>query len=193
MPKIQFTTPDGSSLELDLTTERVRIGRAEDNDFVIPDGSVSSYHGEIINKGEGIEVVDLGSTNGTHFEGARVERAEVAPGQSFRLGNVTGAVVGEAPAYEEAPQEGAAAYEEAPVYEEAAALAASVSSWSSSPAMGGAAVITGLGTTPCPTAQRRGFGPKAKSKSGGGGLMLLGVLGLVACGAAAFMILKMGA
>lgn len=192
MPKIQFTTPDGGTLELDLTTERVRVGRAEDNDFVIPDGSVSSYHGEIINKGEGVELRDLGSTNGTHFDGARVEQAEVGPGQSFRLGNVTGYVEGEAVA--EAPAE----YEEAaaPAYEEEAveeAPAAPARSWSQSPAASAAPVVTGLGSTPCPTGQRRGFGPKAKEKNGGGGLMALAFVGLAACGAAVFMILKMGA
>ncbi|WP_038172308.1 FHA domain-containing protein [Verrucomicrobium sp. BvORR106] len=193
MPKIQFTTPDGGTLELDLTTERVRVGRAEDNDFVIADGSVSSYHGEIINKGDGVELRDLGSTNGTHFDGARVEQAEVGPGQSFRLGNVTGYVEGEAVA--EAPAE----YEEAaaPEYEEevveAAAPAAPSRSWSQAPASSGAPVVTGLGSTPCPSGQRRGFGPKAKEKNAGGGLMALAFVGLAACGAAVFMILKMGA
>jgi len=191
MPKIQFTTPDGGTLELDLTTERVRVGRAEDNDFVIPDGSVSSYHGEIINKGEGVELRDLGSTNGTHFDGARVEQAEVGPGQSFRLGSVTGYVEGEAVA--EAP----AGYDEsaAPAYEEESEPQASAPSrsWSQSSAASAAPVVTGLGSTPCPTGQRRGFGPKAKPKNGGGGLMALAFVGLAACGAAVFMILKMGA
>jgi predicted component of type VI protein secretion system len=194
MPKIHFTTPDGSTLELDLTTERVRVGRAEDNDFVIPDGSVSSYHGEIINKGEGVELRDLGSTNGTHFEGARVEQAEVGPGQSFKLGNVSGQVEGVAAAETEAPaeysEEAAESYEE-PVEE--AAPAAPSRSWSQSPAASAAPVVTGLGATPCPSGQRRGFGPKAKASNGGGGLMALAFVGLAACAAAVFMILKMGA
>lgn len=188
MPKIQFTTPDGGTLELDLTVDRIRIGRAEDNDFVIPDGSVSSYHGEIINKGEGIELRDLGSTNGTHFDGARVEQAEVGAGQSFRLGSVTGFVVAEAGA--EAPVEDSAPYEdEAASFQEDAPAERS---WAQ-PSMASAPVVTGLGATPCPTGQRRGFGPKVKKKDGGGLYMALAFVGLAACGAAVFMIMKMGA
>ena len=193
MPKIQFTTPDGTTLELDLTTDRVRVGRAEDNDFVIQDSSVSSYHGEIINKGDGVELRDLGSTNGTHFEGARVEQAEVGAGQSFRLGNVTGVVEGVAiEESAEAPVDEAPAYEESAYEEEAAPAPTPSRSWSQSPASA-PAIVTGIGATPCPSGQRQGFGAKAKGKDGGGAFMGLALLGLAACGAAVFMILKMGA
>jgi hypothetical protein len=41
---------------------------------------------------------------------------------------------------------------------------------------------------------RRGFGPKAKTKDSAGSIvMLLGVVALLACGAAAFMIMQMSA
>jgi hypothetical protein len=57
-----------------------------------------------------------------------------------------------------------------------------------------ATVITGLGATPCPSSMRRGFGPKAKTKdSAGSFVMLIGVVALLACGAAAFMIMQMTA
>src|SRR6187431_2010694 len=102
MPKIQLTTTDGTKLEFDLTIDRATIGRAEGNDIMIPDGSVSSRHGEILVKGDGIELVDLGSTNGTHVNGQRVERADVGPGGTFKLGTVEGKVLG-APAPAAAP------------------------------------------------------------------------------------------
>jgi hypothetical protein len=54
MPKIQLITQDGTKMEFDLTIDRATIGRAEGNDIVIPDGSVSSRHGEILVKGESI-------------------------------------------------------------------------------------------------------------------------------------------
>src|SRR4051794_25231324 len=98
MPKLHFTTPDGATHEFELTADRARIGRADDNDFVLPDGSVSSRHGEIIRKGSGIEIVDLGSTNGTHVGGQRVERAEIAPGGKFKLGSVEGVFMSDTPA-----------------------------------------------------------------------------------------------
>ena len=57
-----------------------------------------------------------------------------------------------------------------------------------------ATVITGLGATPCPSSMRRGFGAKTKEKDSVGSMvMLLGVVGLIACAAAAFMIMQMGA
>ena len=90
MPKIKLTTPDGAKLEFELTIDRATVGRADDNDIVVPDGSVSSRHGEILLKGDCIELVDLGSTNGTHVGGERVERATVAPGGTFKLGSVEG-------------------------------------------------------------------------------------------------------
>src|ERR1700744_5581032 len=92
MPRIQLTTTDGTSLEFEISSSRARIGRAEDNDFVVPDGSVSSHHGEIFANGEAIELIDHGSTNGTFIGGARVENGTVNPGEHFRLGQVEGFV-----------------------------------------------------------------------------------------------------
>ena len=174
MPKIHLTTPDGSALEFDIT-ERVSFGRAEGNDILIPDGSVSSNHGEFAPSGDGLEIVDKGSTNGTFINGERVQGGVVPAGGSFKLGSVDGVVVAEESAVEES-------YSEEVPAEQA---------WSQ-PASGGAP-ITGLGATPCPSNLRVGFGPKAKAKDGSGGLiMTLGILSILVCAAAAFMISKMG-
>lgn len=188
MPKITINTTDGSALEFELSADRYRIGRAQDNDLVVPDGSVSSYHGEIIVQGNSIEFNDLGSTNGTHVNGQRVENATINPGEDFRIGSCPVLLHADAatqPAYEPAADDAAPAASDAPDIG---------SSWQS-PSMANqpAAVITGLGTTPCPTHLRSGFGPKAKRKQGGGALIALGVLGIVTCIAAAVMILQMGA
>ncbi|RBP43856.1 type III secretion system (T3SS) inner membrane Yop/YscD-like protein [Roseimicrobium gellanilyticum] len=196
MPKFQVTTPDGATHEFELTASRARFGRAADNDVVIPDGSVSSYHGEYELTDSGVQLTDRGSTNGTHVNGQRVESADIPWGGRFKLGSCDVVLIGDggeeiaAESYE--PE---AAYEE-PVEEEAAAPAArrgySGGGYSSAPSS--AAVITGLGSTPCPSQLRRGFGPKTKEKdSGGGMLMVLAVLGMLACGGAAFMIFSMNA
>lgn len=207
MPKIQFITPDGATHDFELIGERATIGRADDNDFVLPDSSVSSHHGEIHRRGDSIEIVDLGSTNGTHVANERVERATIAPGGTFKLGSIEGSVLAEgaapgapaaseAPAEAEAPAEGgeAAPVEAAGVPAESGAEEpAPEPSWGGLPA-GGAAVITGLGATPCPVRQRTGFGPKEKvSDKTASLLMTLGVVSLLVCGAAAFLISKMGA
>jgi|GEM_PF-568756 len=187
MSKITINTTDGSTLEFELEADRYRIGRAQDNDLVVPDGSVSSYHGEIFVTDSGIEFHDLGSTNGTHVNGQRVEKATLVPGQEFRIGNCSAMLNGAAAAdssLEEAPEPSSSSYEESSSGE---------SSWDPSSAPVSAAPISGLGATPCPTNQRSGFGPKVKKKAPGSApLMILGVLGIVACAAGAFLIMQMG-
>jgi hypothetical protein len=270
MPKIQLITQDGSKMEFDLTIDRATFGRADGNDIVIPDGSVSSRHGEILVKGDGIELVDLGSTNGTHHNGQRVERASVGPGESFKLGLVEGKVLGApAPAASPAPSgapvappkpgappppsgaklppppsgakpgapppppgvkpapppapsgakpgapaptsgpklptppsspppagEPAPALLEPPAEAEESSLStepvsgAATATWNAVPSA--AVVMTGLGATPCPARQRKGFGAKVKEKDKVANILVLaGVVALLVCAGAAFMIHQM--
>ncbi len=67
----------------------VNIGRAEYNDVVIPDESVSTVHAKLQRR-EGIwVVVDLESTNGTIVDGLPVEgEAPLAPGAIIRFGTI---------------------------------------------------------------------------------------------------------
>ncbi len=67
----------------------VNIGRAEYNDIVLPDDSVSTVHAKLQRR-EGIWVlVDLESTNGTMVDGERVEgEAPLAPGAIVRFGTI---------------------------------------------------------------------------------------------------------
>ncbi len=68
----------------------VNVGRAEYNDVVVPDPSVSSAHAKIQLR-EGIwMVVDLDSTNGTFVDGDRVSGdAPIAPGAVLRFGEIS--------------------------------------------------------------------------------------------------------
>jgi pSer/pThr/pTyr-binding forkhead associated (FHA) protein len=67
----------------------VNVGRAEYNDIVLPDDSVSTTHAKLQRR-EGIwVVVDLDSTNGTLVDGERVSgEAPLAPGAFVRFGEV---------------------------------------------------------------------------------------------------------
>ena len=188
MPKLHFTTPDGATHEFELAADRARIGRADDNDFVLPDSSVSSRHGEFIRKGDGVELVDLGSTNGTHVGGQRVERADIAPGGKFKLGSVDGVFIndaaGAAPGADaagESTDDGSGGSDESP----RGSAASGNESWNVS--AGNIAAITGIGATDCPKNLRRGFGPKVKEKSSAGIFTLLGALSLLVCAGAAFL------
>lgn len=64
----------------------VRVGRAPDNDVVLDHEVVSSYHCELRPVGEGWEVVDLGSTNGTFMDGRQVTTVAVDRSGTIRLG-----------------------------------------------------------------------------------------------------------
>ena len=58
--------------------ERVRIGRAPDNDVVVNDLLVSRHHAEVVLTAErGYEIVDLKSHNGTFVDGQRVTAARI--------------------------------------------------------------------------------------------------------------------
>ncbi len=68
----------------------VNIGRADYNDLVIPDDSVSSQHAKLTRR-EGVWILtDLGSTNGTLVDGERVtDDVPIAPGAFVRFGDVS--------------------------------------------------------------------------------------------------------
>ncbi|MFO1500532.1 MAG: FHA domain-containing protein [Verrucomicrobiota bacterium] len=65
-----------------------RIGRSAENDFQIPDPSVSGVHCEIVYSDTGIDVRDLGSTNGTYIDGARISQGRLQFGQVLQVGNI---------------------------------------------------------------------------------------------------------
>src|SRR5216684_2879877 len=72
-----------------VRTPVVNIGRADYNDLVLPDPSVSTSHAKLQRR-EGVWVlVDLDSTNGTFVDGEQVKGdAPLAPGALVRFGEV---------------------------------------------------------------------------------------------------------
>ena len=64
------------------------VGRAEGNHHVIPHGSISSRHCEIVWHDGVISVRDLGSTNGTFIDDQPVQQQQLAHGQRLRFGVV---------------------------------------------------------------------------------------------------------
>lgn len=70
MPKITFTFADGRETGLSLDGDVFTIGRAEDNDIVLGDARVSSYHA-VLKRAHGGDFVvnDLGATNPTRVNG----------------------------------------------------------------------------------------------------------------------------
>ena len=71
-----------------VVEKRVRVGKAPDNDLVLPDDTVSRHHCELERRGDCVFVKDLGSTNGTRIAGSKVTEALAPPGSVLRFGEV---------------------------------------------------------------------------------------------------------
>lgn len=65
------------------STGQIRIGRATDNDLVFAARSVSRYHAVLERAGDGYQIRDLNSANGTFVNGARVKVATLADGDEI--------------------------------------------------------------------------------------------------------------
>jgi pSer/pThr/pTyr-binding forkhead associated (FHA) protein len=68
----------------------VNIGRADYNDIVLADESVSTAHAKLQRR-EGVwTLIDLGSTNGTFVDGEQVQgEVPIAPGATVRFGQIS--------------------------------------------------------------------------------------------------------
>ncbi|MHB1138798.1 MAG: FhaA domain-containing protein [Microthrixaceae bacterium] len=65
----------------------VSVGRQNDCTIVLGDPNVSRHHAEVRPSGDGFVVVDLGSTNGTKVNGARVAEQQLHDGDEVAFGN----------------------------------------------------------------------------------------------------------
>ncbi len=88
MAKLVILNQGMTGRTFEITLERTTVGRVEDNNFCIADGSVSSHHAEILLKGAEISVKDLGSTNGTFIAGEKISESVLKAGQILRFGQV---------------------------------------------------------------------------------------------------------
>ena len=69
-----------------LTKRHTLLGRGTDVDIPVPGSGISRHHCEIVWDGKRAELVDLGSTNGTVLDGARVFRAALPDRCTITLG-----------------------------------------------------------------------------------------------------------
>jgi DNA-binding NtrC family response regulator len=87
---------------IEVPAEGLRVGSLADNDIVVDDGFVSSFHAQLFLRGERLFVRDLDSTNGTFIgagdgkgAGLRVVEAEVPVGATIRFGKAEVVVEGD--------------------------------------------------------------------------------------------------
>ena len=91
MPKLRLHSPasiPGLGSILDISGDDVSVGRAPDNQLVIPESSVSPHHARLQRRGDVWVLTDLGQTNGIWVGVKRVAEHPLSPGQLFRIGGV---------------------------------------------------------------------------------------------------------
>ena len=71
-----------------LNSAQITVGRGGQNDIALPqDDYVSARHARFEPRQDGVWIQDLGSTNGTFLNGARLEQARrLTPGDVVRVG-----------------------------------------------------------------------------------------------------------
>jgi len=70
------------------------IGRHPDSDVFLDDVTVSRRHSEIHRTGDGLEIIDAGSLNGTYVNGERIERSILREADQLQVGKYKLVVVG---------------------------------------------------------------------------------------------------
>ncbi len=87
MPDLIVKYPDRSPDTYPLGRLRITIGRSARNDLCIPDPFASRVHAEVRREGDGYVLQDLGSANGTLFNGAPAGGSiPLAPGDRIQIG-----------------------------------------------------------------------------------------------------------
>jgi S1-C subfamily serine protease len=70
---LRVQEPGREARNVEIGSERFSIGRNPESDLVLADGQVSNRHAAIISRADGsLQLMDLGSTNGTTVNGQRV-------------------------------------------------------------------------------------------------------------------------
>src|SRR5687768_6951653 len=85
----RLVSPDGDQVFELRRGASLTVGRALTSDVPLLDPTVSRRHASLVADESGIELSDLGSSNGTFVNGERVERAHVTPGDVLTFGKLS--------------------------------------------------------------------------------------------------------
>ncbi|MEI6277942.1 MAG: AAA family ATPase [Verrucomicrobiae bacterium] len=86
MPDIEFQEGPLTGQRLSLMAATCTFGRSPDMDVTLEDYLTSGAHAELRFQEDAWEIVDLGSSNGTLLNGARVTSARLSPGDIVQIG-----------------------------------------------------------------------------------------------------------
>lgn len=85
--KLVLLQKGGPEQEFELAKSIITLGRAMTNEIILSDLSVSRIHAQLERTISGCQIIDLGSSNGTHVNGTSVEKAELKPGDLISVGS----------------------------------------------------------------------------------------------------------
>ena len=88
MPRLVIHPGTPQAWEIQLKPGLNFLGRGASNDFKIEDLSISGSHCQIVVDDAGAIVKDMGSTNGTFVNRAKIQESRLESGQPLRLGSV---------------------------------------------------------------------------------------------------------
>lgn len=86
--RLLLSVPDGKARSFPLSMETQTLGRGLNNNIVIADPVVSTFHARIDRTREGFRLVDLTSKNGTFVNGSRVSDTLLRPHDVIQVGDV---------------------------------------------------------------------------------------------------------
>jgi hypothetical protein len=85
--RLRIIGRDGEEQVHEFDGSGLTIGRAADNDLVIPDGRVSRHHARISGRRGTLVYADLGSTNGSRVNGVQVGELVLGAGDRIEVGD----------------------------------------------------------------------------------------------------------
>ena len=86
---LQRSEPSDDAMTFRLRSGAIKtVGRAPRADFIVDAALVSRLHCQLTASDDGLEVVDLSSTNGTFVNDKRVKKALLGAGDRLRVGRV---------------------------------------------------------------------------------------------------------
>ncbi len=86
MPTLHVVHKDGRTVDVEMTKDRISIGRSKDNAIMLDDSTASRNHAEIIRTREGFQMKDLGSFNGTKLNDKSEQRALLKHNDLIEIG-----------------------------------------------------------------------------------------------------------
>jgi hypothetical protein len=87
LARLREIRPDGTQREVEIDGALLTIGRAGDNGLVIHDSRISRHHARLQARRGTLVLTDLGSTNGSRVNGARVDEVVLGEGDRIELGD----------------------------------------------------------------------------------------------------------